>query len=706
MQNAIIERDGGNRTVYLHYKEVKQLLSLNENQLCKALSRGRTGGSWRCKQINGSWYFDYDSIPNRAPNYYRDQLPGIADLLGYNKPNKQIAEILSEKFERRIAQALSTDVSAEYRRLGFSPEDAAQLMEAKVILDNLLVLTKTNQHILFGAAKIGDVYAAAITLVASRKLKGLNITNILSLRRKVADYAATAPENRLQSLVHGQVMNQNAAIIGKQKIYHPETGEEMLFDVHLAVIYSLYLNTGFGNKLFKKTIHSEYEEIMRENAITPLSYTTVCKRTNQFNMKALMSRERDGNKYFNDNFMPYVAAERLQLSNTLWGGDGSSTKLLYRTANGKARALMCYRVADIASRKVLGWSFYEGGTGKQGESAETILAALLMAYQTAGVFACEFITDNGGGHSENEFLTRVKMIFKKHTAIAAGNSQENPTENIIKAMNNFGRQYKNWGGSSWGAKAVENLANFDETKIKDLPTAIEAYMQAIEWIEGYNDAKGLDGLSPNQRYELNKNKQAKPINEQTHRFVFGKKAEIDLSYMRGFVNIKHDYKVIKFTIPNYEETIEVLTRKTGYKGTIDVFAYYNEIGCDIYTTSDEFICHCPPTAKTHKSEFEAFDNSWANHNALAERKTAMLAKADELRDAVGESMQAVEYGLLTKFKNSVVKDSWEEMNTAMMPLNQEPKKAVSNEPCALSKQPKKKEMSIEERAEREAFFGS
>lgn len=705
MQKTIIERDGGNRTVYLHYKEVKQQLSLNDNQLYIALSRGRTGDTWKCKQINGSWYFEYNSIPNRAPNFYRDQLPGLADLLGYNKPKEEIAEILSEKFERRIAQALNPDLSAEYRALGCSPEDAAQLMEAKVILDNLLVLTRTNQHILFGAAKIGDVYAAAITYVASRKLKGLNITNVLSLRRKVADYAATSPENRLQSLVHGQTNNQNAAIIGKQKIYHPETGEEMLFDVHLAVIYSLYLNTGFGNKLFKKTIHSEYEELMRENAITPLSYTTVCKRTNQFNMKALMSRERDGNKYFNDNFMPYVAAERLQLSNTLWAGDSSSTKLQYRVADGTTRALMMYRVFDVASQKLLGLTLYRGGDGERGEREETILHALEMAYKNAGVFACELITDNGGGHRKKSFETRAKMCFKKYTHITKGNSQENPAEMLIKGMNNIARKFFNWTKTSWGAHHVNNIGNTDNTNYDNLPDAEEAYIQALELVEAWNNRKCADGLTPNQRYELNKNKQAKPINEQTHRFVFGRKAEIDLSYMRGFVNIKHDYKVIKFTIPNYEETIEVLARKTGYKGTIDVHAYYNETGCDIYTTSDEFICHCPPTAKTHKSEFEAFDNSWANHNALAERKAAMLAKADELRDAVGESMQAVEYGLLTKFKNSVVKDSWEEMNTAMMPLNQEPKKAVSREPCAVS-QEARAEMSIEERAEHEAYFGS
>ncbi|MBX2903112.1 MAG: hypothetical protein KF872_06090 [Chitinophagales bacterium] len=698
MVSTIIERSGGNRTLWLHSSFVQDKLMLDNNKIYVYKSR------WKAKKIEGNWYFNYDEIPNRAPNFYRDMLPGVADLLGFDKPKEAVSERLGDRLSLHVAQKVDTaDVAYYVKTHSVSPETALQLAEAKAWLDTLLVLTKTNEKILLGFEKIKDVYAAAISVLSQKKLKGLKVTNELSLRRKVAEYAQVLPELRIRYFVHGQANNQNAAIIGKIKIYHPETGEEMYFDVHLALIYSLYLNTGFGNKLFKTTIYKEYEAEILENGLQPLSYSSLCKRTHQFNIRSLMSVERDGNKHFNDNYLPYVSAERLQLSNTMWGGDGSSTKLLYKTDAGTVRSLMCYRVADIASRKVLGWHFYEGGKAQRGESAETILKALKMAYKNAGVFACEFITDNGGGHGEAEFKTAAKMLFQKHTTITPGNSQENPTENIIKSMNNFGRTYRNWGGSSWGANDAANLPNYDNINVSELPDKESAYLQALQWIEGYNNTKGADGLTPNERYEINKNNRAKAITETTYRFVFGNKTRVDVSYMRGFVNVEFRGVKLQYTIPNYNVIIDEIAKKTGYKGTMDVAIYFDEAAADLYSLDNQYIVSCPITQKAHKSEYEAFNGSWANHRDLKERKSEFKERAEGLINAVAQSMEAARYELLAKQK-SVVKDDWEEVNTSQLPMN----RTESNEAAEEAKEvsPKNKgEMSIEELAEHQMYFG-
>jgi hypothetical protein len=479
----------------------------------------------------------------------------------------------------------------------------------------------------------------------------------------------------------------------------------------LAIIYALYLNTGKGNKLFKKTIHEQYTEEMQRLGLEALSYQTVCRRTGQFNMKAIMSRERDGNKHFNDNYLPYVSAERLQLSNTMWVGDGSSVKLLYRAANGAARSLMCYRIFDVATRRLLGYHLYEGGNGQKGESEEVILAALKMAYQNAGVFACELVTDNGGAHSKAEFVQKMKLCFQKYTHITKGNSQENYAESIIKIMNNTARYFDNFGGSSWGAKTVESQANYDHIKTAELPSREEAYAQAVELLQRYNAEIRADDLSPDERYEINKNTRARAIDERTNRFVFGAKTQKDISAGRGFVNINRAGKTLKYTIADYETTIDLLAQKTGYKGSVGVNLYFDENVCDVYTLEDEFIVSCEKTAKTHKSEFETVEGGWGNLSRLRERKKKMLARTEKHTENVQNSRDAVLcYRQIAMGKNAA-KDEWEEYNLSQLPLNADidffgGETAAETAPEeAFVFAEKSETLSVAERARRELFYG-
>jgi hypothetical protein len=42
-----------------------------------------------------------------------------------------------------------------------------------------------------------------------------------------------------------------------------------------------------------------------------------------------MSKKRDGEKHFHDQYKPYVPAHQVKYANTMWAGDGPGTKLAY-----------------------------------------------------------------------------------------------------------------------------------------------------------------------------------------------------------------------------------------------------------------------------------------------------------------------------------------------------------------------------------------
>lgn len=663
----ILKGRADSRTIWLHNEYVRQTCGISPNHNRKNISIGQKADTkiWKCEKIEGVWYFQYDFIPNRPPLCYKTKLPKENDLIAQAKmpvSDENLASYIKDKISKHIASKVNQEDVNYYKfNQGYTLETSIQLAEAKAWMEWISEMTEDRNFVNFGIESKMDLYKYCVEILSEKKIKGIKLSNISALRNKIAVFPRTASiEDRRLHLVHKGKGNDNANVVNKNMIVNEDTGEVYATSLHLTLIYSLYMNIGAGNKNYKIVMHNEYKEMLMDLGHDRLiSYTTFCRYTNDWESKCKTSMERDGKKSFNDRYLPFVSAEKLRFKNSLWGGDGSSTKL-YFNDGGKARSLMCYRIADIATRKVLGYSLYKGGSSQRGEDEEVVLAALKMAHDNTGLFAAELITDNGGCAGTKEFRHKMEMVFGKFTTITPGNSQENPTETLIKSMNNFGRRYKNWG-SSFNATKTANLNNPDYLIVSELPTYEEAIQQAIEWIEGWNEEQKAANYSPSELYEtLESNSLAKVPSDKAFRFVFGNtpKDSIDLSYQRGFVNIQQDYVEHQFTIPNLEESTRILSQRTGMKGTVDVNIKWLGDYADLYTLDWEYILTCERTIKTHKSFSEATENSWNAHRDQLERKLKMVESAEQF---TGNVQEAMNYLNLAKTTKGVVKDEYNEM---------------------------------------------
>ena len=687
----VVKGRADKRQILIHSAVVKQTCKLGDSHYYSILHTGRQPETtvWKCEKINGGWYFDIQTIPNRAPKYYRNLFPSEDELIQRAKMtlvDEDCTNYIKAKVQKLVAERVSQeDINYYQFNQGYNRDTAIQLAEAKAWLEWITEVSEDRNYINIGIESKMDLYEYCLAILSEKKIKGIKISNLSALRNKIASYPRLADmQTRRLHIIHKGKGNDNANVVNRNVIVNEETGEVYTYSLHLTLIYSLFMNLGNGNKHYKKSLHQEYMQMlldMGHNRV--LSYSTFSRYTNEWEFRAKSSMERDGKKVFNDKYLPYVSAAPLRMKNSLWGGDGSSTKLYYNDG-GKARSLMCYRIADIATRKILGYCLYKGGSNQKGESEEIVLHALKMAYKSTGIFAAELITDNGGCAGTHEFRKKMEMIFGKFTTISPGNSQENPTETVIKSMNNFGRRYKNWGGSSFNATQDANKNNPDYLVLSQLPTYEEAIQQAIEWIELWNAETRVTGFSPNELYnELESNPMAKEPIEQAYRYVFGNETQLDLSYQRGYVNIEYEGVEHQFTIPNFSDSMKVLSQRTGMKGTIDVMVKWEGDAADLYNLNREYILTCPRTSKAHKSYSEAIEDSWKNHGELLARKVEMVGSAEALTQEVSEAMSYLNRARTTA---GVVKD---EHNEAMEEIfNQR----IANEQITLP-MPKKKESS-------------
>ncbi len=611
-----------------------------------------SGKAWRWARMNDTFYYAYANIPDRKPCFYKSMLPSEAELIKLaieaEKPNP---EALSVEFTAMAEQKTSKSDIHYYifnSKPCFNQQKAEQLTLALGFCRLIAELLERNQFKKWFKKK-EDLYNTFTKIIAPLELEGLKISNPTALRNKVAGFPSDGIQ-QLDYLINGRYGNGNARIVGIFKIIHPETGEIMQFDAHEAVMYEAWMNPFAANKRNKTDLYTnDYKPALEQYGLYPVSHRTFCHYLNRFDNKVLMSKERDGDKHFNDRYKPYVPAHLLTYANTMWAGDGSGTKLAYsymhtdRKTNKtvlKQATLYLVRITDVASRMIIGYAF---GTS---ETPELVKQALKMAIKTANnVEALEFLSDNGSAFTVASTKSALNLIFKKVRNIKAGNSQENPAEMHVKMLTNMCRENNNWLYSGFHAHHINNNTNPDYfPKPSDLPSMEETHQQVLKAIEKHNNTPwGTEQLTPVERF-ANKNPLCKPLEPRILRYAFGHRTEADLSYTRGFVNVHQGSNHFKFEIPDYQTTIRLISERLGYQSNAKVMVCWDEAAADIYTPDGIYILTANRAELAAKSIFEATDMSDKALDKHLQRKKNMSQAADAMRDLVIESADVMKYG--------------------------------------------------------------
>ena len=618
-----------------------------------------TGGAWRWGKANGTFYYDFDCLPDRKPTHYRSKFGTKHELLqayealqSANKNNKQ--NQLTNAINAQVNTFIdNTDITYYMYTVmvGFNQKQAEQMATARAwCLFILKQLYKDNFKQL-GINKKQDFYQVCTDMLAPLELEGFKINSAAYLRNKINDFPFSGDlKEQLNFFISGKYGNDNAQIVGKYPLVDESTGQIYQFDIHQAMMFNLYMNPGGSTKEYIRTLwERDYFEDVKEFDLQPVAYRTFCHHLTRFNKQIHTARARHGDDYYKKHVQTYVTTERLQYAHSLFAGDGSGTiNYKYRKVNGKWPTMKLYviLVSDVASRFIAGWSAAPVGSHK--ETTEMTQAAVKMAIENGGNQTMfELITDNHGAFTSAESKSFLNLAFNKVRTIEVGNSQANPAETQFRLFKRSLKDQLNFLSTSWGT-GLEGQANVDHFDIDSLPTYEDALIQMHELIKRWNQTKLRDGVSPTERF-ANKHPKCEPLEPVVLRYLFAKHTKVDLSYMRGYVNVYRtkgysETELFQFSIPQYGGAgTEMIAKATGYTSGAEIKVVWDDDFADLYTIDEKFIMTCPRAIGASQSHAETDETKSNALGHLKGRKAKQTEFIDEFEASLTEVMEGLSY---------------------------------------------------------------
>ncbi len=665
-------KDG--ETLWLSQRFVMQICQVTEEYIWKtrslfkkSIAKGykygdflpNTGSAWRWGKANGTFYYDYDCLPDRKPTHFKSKFGTKQDIItayealqNGEKSSKQnqLKAIIQTQVNSFID---NTDtVHFMYNELvGYNQNQAQQMATAKAWCLFLHRQLENDNFKQLGINKKQDFYQVCTDILAPIGLEGFKINSAAYLRNRTNEFPINSSlEAQRQFFVSGKYGNDNAMIVGKTQLVDESTGLMYEYDLHQALIYHLYMNPGNSTKEYIHTLwHRDYIDGIKEFGLEPVAYRTFCHHLTRFNKAIQFAKARHGMDWYKKNVQTYVTNKKLDYAHSLFCGDGSGTiQYKYKKSNGKwaTMKLFVMFISDVASRAIVGWSVAKEGL--HNETEEMVQNAIKMAVETADFQTMfEFISDNHGAFTSAESKLFLNLVFNKVRTIEAGNSQANPAELQFKLFKSSLKDIKNFLSSSWNS-SIDGKANPDTLDIKDLPTYEDAIIQMHELVKRWNATQLRDEVSPKERFAI-KNPKCQPLEPTVIRNLFGNHTEVDISYMRGFVNVSktkgYDHvDKYQFEIPQYGGIgTEIIAKATNYTKGARLKVIWTEDMADLYTLDGKFIMSCPPALQGSQSHAEMTDDNAHAIGHNNDRKLKQTAFSNEIEESIAEIMSGLSY---------------------------------------------------------------
>ena len=674
LPNDIIIRQYQGETIWVSQRLVMQVCGISEEYFWKSRSLFKksiqkgykygdflpnTGSAWRWGKANGTFYYDYDCLPDRKPTHYRSKFGTKHELL---QAYEALLSTASNNKQNQLKNLIQTQVNTlidntdtihfMYKELvGFNQTQAHQMATAKAWCLFLHRQLENDNFKSLGITKKQDFLQVCTDMIAPLQLEGFKVNSAAYLRNKIYEFPITSSlEAQRKFFISGKYGNDNAQIVGKYQLVDENTGIIYDYDLHQALIYHLYMNPGSSTKEYIHTLwHHHYIDGIRQFGLEPVAYRTFCHHLTRFNKAIQFAKARHGMDWYKKNVQTYVANKKLKYAHSLFCGDGSGTiQYKYKKANGKwsTMKLFVLFVSDVASRAIVGWSVAKEGF--HNETEEMVQMATKMAVETCDYQTMfEFISDNHGAFTSNESKEFLNLVYNKVRTIEPGNSQANPAELQFKLFKSSLKDIKNFLSSSWNS-AIEGKANPDTLDIKDLPTYADAVLQMHELVKRWNTTPLRDEVTPKERFAI-KNPKCQPMEATVIRNLFGNHTKVDISYMRGFVKVykTQGYSQVDeylFEIPQYGGLgTEIIAKATGYTKGAKLKVIWTEEMADLYTLDNEFIMSCPPALKGSQSQAEMNEEERHAIGHNNDRKLKQTAQADDIENTISEIMSGLSY---------------------------------------------------------------
>ena len=341
-----------------------------------------------------------------------------------------------------------------------------------------------------------------------------------------------------------------------------------------------------GKKYSRVYIHKVVCELARENGRKEPSLSTVKNRINE--LMPLIEANRYGADEFNYKKLPYTSMERATESNLQWQIDGWDLPF-YMEGFGR---LTLFWVADAHSGKIVGYKIAPS------ESTETILQGIENAVENTGVLPLEIVSDN---HSFNKTAEAeyFKTTLEENTGTRWTVSSNPRYKSLVeRSFKTFSEQHcKEMPGyigegvrtkNPDGRTSQELLDQYQ--KAGNWLTAEQITMIAVKCITDYNEAKGKDGMTRNERYEAGLTQNAVKVDLISRLQLFTRTAKYKVD--RGQINIvregvKYEFQ-LRASLFNELNGKEVHVRRTNFD---EIYLF------DIKT--DRYIATVPRKQKIH-----------------------------------------------------------------------------------------------------------
>ena len=359
-------------------------LGLSDNYLKKARNyfknsvppalRGRsilpaTGKSWRWARINGQFYYDYDSIPDRAPTYYRSAIK-LEELLQEQQQFQPVSEQIKSyiiynynevatQYPKHTPKDVITSACAFLFAAENLPERRIKYFLQEVIKSGYRYLPKT-WHSLYKKVR---AYQAGVPVAELIHRPREGNANALA-------YSDAEVESWLIKLRADGRNYTNAHIIRKVR--------------HLCRLY----DKPVPSTKWMETFLANYE----------VKYLT----TGRYGSGRLANR-----------WNSYVPVDAPMYAGDAWMIDATRLNIIeHRKADGSKGFLFMITVMDVYSGDILGYNFdYK-------EDRWAVLSALKMAVAEAGYLPYEMIFDKFPGHNTPEaeqFFDELRHLGVKVT---------------------------------------------------------------------------------------------------------------------------------------------------------------------------------------------------------------------------------------------------------------------------------------------------
>lgn len=246
--------------------------------------------------------------------------------------------------------------------------------------------------------------------------------------------------------------------------------------------------------------------------------------------------------------------------NTQWQIDGWEIPIYGKRPNGKGGMELWFKyvlvaVLDAHSRKIIGSKVAES------ENTASILAAIEMAVKNTGVLPFEIVADNHSFNKTKE-AEHIKSAMDKIGVIWTVDSNPRRKAILERAFRTLGEMHfkDEYGYIGQGVRSKMKGGRMPQELIDEY-TKNQSRFLTWEQITGitmrcildYNaKEKPTTKQSPNQRYELSKDKCSYTVSEFTRMSLFCKQSEFKVQH--GQITIKRGMYTYEYQIPSAYST--------------------------------------------------------------------------------------------------------------------------------------------------------